>query len=197
MSILDKVKEHPALAVGGVVAVLVLVYVLNHSSSGTAATSTLSTGSSVDAATALQQAQLGASSQANQVSAALQANATNTAAQIQLATIAAQQAGAHDVLAAQVATSQINASQQVQSLLGSLSAGVSENASNNDLAKTTVLATNQTQQQQILANALVAQSSTQASVAIAGYNAQVANTSNVVAHTGGLFGGGGFLGLGI
>lgn len=206
MSILDKVKEHPALAVGAVVAVLVLVYVLNHSSSSTAATSTVS-GTSVDAATGLQQAQLQASSQANQVSAALQANATNTAAQVQLATIASQQAGAHDVLAAQVATSQINASQQVQSLLGSLSAGVSENASNNDLAKTTVLATNQTQQQQIFANALVQQSQTQASVAIAGYNATTTiagiNAGAVTAiqsshdqHSGGLFGGGGFLGLG-
>jgi len=172
MSIVETIKSHPKAIIAGAVGVIVLVYILNHSSGSSAATTaTGQVGTSVDAATGYQQAQLAASAQAGQVAAAVQANQDTIAGQIQLATIQAQQSGAHDALAAQVATSQINATQQVQSLLGSLSADVTKNAQNVDLAKTTVLATNQTQQQQILANALVQQSANQAAVAQASINA--------------------------
>lgn len=171
MSIIATIKEHKALSFGALVAVLFLLYVIRHSSGGSTATAPGTDPSQVQAATDLQNAQLAASSAANQTGAALQANATNDATQIQLATIAAQQSGAHDALAAGVATSDINANEQIQSLLGSLSADVSKTGINADVSKTSILATNQTQQQQILADALVTQSTNQTNANIAAINA--------------------------
>ena len=209
MQIIEQIKSHPKLAVAGVVGFLVLVYIINHSSSNTSASSGGSVdGSSVAAATAIQQAQMQANAQANQVNAAVSANATNTAAQLELGKLQIANSGAHDVLAAQVATSQINATQQVQSLLGALSADVAKTNSNNQTAIAVTQSNNTVAMQQILANALVTQSTNQANVAIAGYDANAAAyttaSSNALQasishdeHSGGLFGGGGFLGLGI
>lgn len=219
MAILATIKEHPALTVAGIVGVLIIVYVINHSGSNSPAGATLQSGGSVDAATGYQTALLGASASANQAAAAVAANKDTIAGQIQLATIAAQQSGAHDAIAGQVATSQINATQQVQSLLAAMSADVSKTASNNDVRKTEITVGGQTEMQRILANALVAQSTNQANVAVAGItsnrdvaiagydtSAKIASTyagasQNIALshdeHSGGLFGGGGFLGLGI
>jgi hypothetical protein len=66
-------------------------------------------------------------------------------------------------------------SQQVQSLLAALSTDVQKTSINADVAKTTIAATNQTEQQQILANAFIEQSHT---------NAQVAQASIAAANKG-------------
>lgn len=210
------IKEHKALAVGGIFALILLIYIMRHSSSAPATAS--GSASDVAAASAAYGAQQQAASQSAQIGAALQANAADNSARVQLATIQANAAGAHDQLAAQVATSDINAQQQVQSLLASLSADVAKTNSNNDVARTQISVGGATAQQQILANALIQQSNNQAAVAIAGSNnqARVAEAGygaavqiqqgNAAAatqismshdqHSGGLFGGGGFLGLG-
>lgn len=190
---LEKLKAHPYLAVAAVVAILVLAYIINHSGSGGTTATAAVGGTDVGSATDLLQAQQAAQSQATQLNGAIAANKDNNDAAITLATINAQASGAHDTLAAGVATSQINAEQQTQSLLAALSADVSKTGINADVDKTNIIATNATQQQQILATALVTQSANQAGVAEAGYNAQV----TIAGKRGGLFGGGGFLGLGI
>lgn len=192
---MEWIKAHKVWVIGGAVALFVL-YLITRGSAGTSATSS-APGNDVSAATALQTAQLQASAQGQQISAASQAQSDQTAAQLELGKLQIAQAGAHDQLAAQVATSNINATQQLQSLLGSLSADVANTASNNDVAKTTVIATNQTQQQQIFADTVIAQSNNNAAVSEAAFGAQESIASDKYAHTGGLFGGGGFLGLGI
>lgn len=152
---IEWIKDHPKTMIAGVVGFIILVYLLNHSGGASTTASTDGTSTDAAAATALQTAQLAASSQANQVGAAVQLQTQQIAAQQQVAEDTLGYQAGHDQLAAQVATSQINADEQVQSLLGQLSSNVAINQSNNNLANTTVLATNQTSQQQILANALV------------------------------------------
>jgi hypothetical protein len=162
---MEWIKSHKIYVIGGIIALIVFIYILRSAGGGsTAATSQTSSGD-VAAATALQQAQLAAGAQANQVNAAVQANATNTAAQVTLGTLQIAQSGAHDQLAAQVATSNINANEQLQSLLGTLSANVATTASNNDVAKTQITATNQVEMQRILADSLTTAYTTQAQVA--------------------------------
>lgn len=168
---IEWLKSHPKLVIGGAIGFIILVYLLNHSSSSSTTSSDGST-TDVQAATALQTAQLQANQAANQTAAAVQANSDTLAAQQNIASLQYQYQTTHDQLAAGVATSQINADQQVQSLLGQLSADVQINGQNQQTAQTTVIATNQTQQQQILANALVTQSANQANVSIAALNAQ-------------------------
>lgn len=179
MQIVEKIKAHPKLAIAALVGILVLVYILNHAKSGTTATAAVGgDGTDVGSAQSILAAQQQAASQAAQINGAVAANASNNDAAVQVATIQAQTSAAHDALAAQVATSNINASQQVQSLLASLSAdvakgsqGVQVSAINADVSKVQIQATSQTEQQRILANALVAQSANQAQVAQASINA--------------------------
>jgi hypothetical protein len=199
MSIIEKIKEHPKLVVAAVVGFVVLLYLYNRSG-GSGGVSATGYNTDVSAATGLQAAQLAASSQNAQTSAAAGVAQSQIAAQEHIAELQAAQAGAHDQLAAQVATSNINATVQLQSLLASLGADVQKGQQNvqvaginADVSKTGIMASSQIQQYQILADAMKSAYSSQASVAQAGYAAQV----EISSHQGGLFGGGGFLGLGI
>jgi len=192
---IDWIKQHTLLFGVGLVAAFVLWRVLS-AGGGTAATAQ-GEGSDVASATALQQAQLQAGAAAGQTAAAVQANADTIAGQLELAKINAAYAGTHDQLAAQIATQQINAEQQTTALVSTLTAGVQTSAINADVAKTTVAANSQVQMQQILATALTQQSHDLATVTQSGYAAQLAAAQSHDAHSGGLFGGGGFLGLGI
>lgn len=192
---IEWIKSHPLLFGAGLVAAFVLWRVIS-SSGGTAATAQ-GAGSDVASATALQQAQLQAGAVAGQTQAAVQANQDTIAGQIELAKIQAAFAGTHDALAANIATQQINANQQTTALVSTLTAGVQTSAINADVAKTTVAANSQVQMQQILATALTQQSHDLATVTTSGYQAQLAAQQSHDAHSGGLFGGGGFLGLGI
>lgn len=191
----EKIKAHPLLIGVGLVAAFVLYKMLS-GGGGTAATAQ-GTGSDVASATALQQAQLQAGAAAGQTQAAVQANQDTIAGQIELAKIQAAFAGTHDSLAANIATQQINANQQTTALVSTLGAAVQTSAINADVAKATVTANSQVQMQQILATALTQQSHDLATVTTAGYSAQLAAAESHDAHSGGLFGGGGFLGLGI
>jgi hypothetical protein len=193
---IDWIKSHKIYVIGGIVALIIFIFILR-SAGGSGGTAATGSSSDVAAATALQQAQLAAGAQGQQVAAAQAVQTQQTAAQLELGKLQIAQAGAHDTLAAQVATSSINATQQTQSLLASLSADIAKTNSNNDVAKTQIASTTSVQMQQILATALTHQSDNQATIAQAGYSAQLAAQQSHDAHSGGLFGGGGFLGLGI
>lgn len=192
---IEWLKAHKVWVIGGVVALFVL-YLITRSSSGTSATSS-GVGTDVAAATALQTAQLQAQAQGAQVQAASQAASQQTAAQEKLGELSIAQAGAHDQLAATVATSQINSNLQLQSLLGQLSSNVAIKQSDNAVAAQTVAVNGQVQMQQVLASSLIHAYDTNATIASSHDAATVAIQSSHDQHSGGLFGGGGFLGLGI
>lgn len=228
MSVIESIKEHKGLAIGAVVAVVVIYFVTR--TPGTSSSSlpggTLTVGGDVGSATQTQQLQLQADYASKQLDAASRAQSDQTAAQLELGKLSIAQAGAHDQLAATVATSNIDATSKVTSLLAmisgdvektksadsvtmsSIAGDVAKTQSNNNVVQASIIANSATNQQKILADALGNVSSNQRDVAVAGIDATTkiaginAGAATSIAtsrdqNTGGLFGGGGFLGLGI
>lgn len=193
---LEWIKAHKVWVIGGAVAVALLYFITRHSSAGSSS-GTATVGTDVGAATALQQAQLAASAQGQQVAAAAGVRTQETAAQLELGKLQIANAGAHDQLAASVATSQINANEQLQSLLGTLSSNVAIKQSDNTVQSQSIAVNGQVQMQKVLASSLEHAYDTNATVAASHDAATVAIQSSHDQHSGGLFGGGGFLGLGI
>lgn len=165
--ILETIKEHPGYVVGGIAAFVVVLLILNHSGGGATSGGALDTTNSVDAATSLQVAQLGAASQAGLTDAQLRAHMADTAASLDIAKQNFDYMALHDQLAAGVASQKIDADLQSTSLVSTLQAGVQTSAIKAQVDTTGIIVGGQTQQQQILANALVAQSTNQANVASA------------------------------
>jgi hypothetical protein len=175
MVILDKIKAHPVASGLIIIGIgLVALYMLR-GSSPTAVS--YDTGTDVSAATGLQAAQLQAASQSQQVAAALQANESNNAAAIELAKIQAATSVNNNTIAADVASQQINAQQQLGSLYYTLNAAVATNAQNQQTEQTRITVGGVTQQQQILADALVQQSANQTAANIAAINASASTSA--------------------
>lgn len=107
MSVMDTIKEHPYITVGGVIGIVVLFLLLRGggSSTGSAVTTTSPPQdntlalASMQAGASVQSAEIGASVQNRAIDAALVASQTNAATQTNLAAIAAK--GATDIAALQ------------------------------------------------------------------------------------------------
>lgn len=162
MALMDSIKSHPYVAVGAVVGVALLAYLLSGSSGGAPAAQFA--GGNVEAATALQNAQLQAQSQGSQIAAQLQAHQSDTAAQLEIAKLAALTSTNNNDIAANVRMAEISASQQVMSLQSTLGAQVATNAQNAETTRENIRTSGVIAQQQILASALTQQAATQAAV---------------------------------
>lgn len=171
MSILNKIKEKPILYGGGAVVVAIGLYLLLQSGGSQTVSSDGLDPSTVAAADALQQAQLQANQAANQTSAAVQANQDTIAGQTALQTIQTQSQDFIANLEANIASQQINAHSQDSALQNTLEAQVANNQINANTEQLSISTAAQVQNTQTLANALVAESTNQANVAIAGINA--------------------------
>lgn len=189
MSLIDSAKEHPFMAgTIGVVIIVALVYVVG--SSGTTTTQSAVAGSSNDtsvaAGAAIQQAQLAANAHIQDTQAALQANQDNIGGQISLATIAANMQNNHDILAASIASQQIDATSQTADLQTTLGAQVTNHQIDAAIQGQQIASTTSLTNTKILTDALVGMSTSHDATAVA-----------IDQDHSGLFGGGGFLGLGI
>lgn len=181
MGVLTVFHDHPLAAGGAVVVGGFLLYVLlSHGGSGSnPSTYTASPDqNSVAAATALQTAQLQAASVSNQTQAALSANSTNDAAAIELAKINGQTSTNNNTIAAGVALANINAAEQYSALHDTLAAGVATNSQNQETQRLSIATQGSIAQQQLLADALITQSTnqTKAEIAIVGAQSGIAQS---------------------
>lgn len=171
MGIISVVKENPgktALAVG---AVILFVFFATRGGGGSAATYASDSGD-VEAATAIQAAQLQAQTQTAAINAQVQAQISHDASQLELAKIQGAYATNANELGASVALAQINAQQQLGSLQSSLEAATEQARIKSSTDQLSIATSGQTQQQQLLVSALVDMSRIQSNTAIAGINAQ-------------------------
>lgn len=183
------IKDHKWLVIGVIAAVVIFYYLVG--SSGTTSTAATSDAGDVAAATALQQAQDQAASQSSQMAAELQANQDTIGGQIALATIQGQTSNQANQIAANVDLANISATQQTQSLLGTLEAGVQTNAQNQATQQLNIQTSGAVQQQTILANALIQESNNQLQANMAQITAAQAVTTKAISCSGfkALFGG--------
>lgn len=180
MSVIETVKEHP-MAVGAAVVGLAVIYLVFFRGASAPSTYSTDTSNSVGAATALQTTAMQVAAHNSEIQGAVQANQDTIAGQIELAKIQGATSTNNNEILANVQLANIGAAQQVQSLVSTLEAGVATNAQNSEVQKTSIIVGGQTDQQRILADALINQSREQANVAIAAIGKQAQ-------HSCGLFG---------
>lgn len=170
MNISEQVKDHPVISVGVVLAGgLILYYLLAGSKADNIAQgyTVAPDQSQVGAATALQTAQLQAQSVSQQIDAAVRVKESDNEAAKYIADLASKTSVNNNTILAGVETSRIAAAKDVALTTTTLEAQTAENAQNKQVEAQSIITKGQTEQQQILANALIAQSGSQAAVATA------------------------------
>jgi hypothetical protein len=164
---IETLKKHPWLMGGtAIVAVLAIVYL--NSGSGSSGSVPGGNTADVQAAENLQGLQLQAQSQAAGYSAAANAQAEQDATQLALAKIQYGVQGDANDLAAQIASQQISAEQQLGSLQSTLSYKANADTLNAQTQQLAITTNANLQQTQFITNALVEQSKIQADVAKTG-----------------------------
>lgn len=153
---LEEIKKHPFVITGAVIAAILIFVIFGSSGGGGGAVAT-SSGSDVGSGNDIATAQLAANTQIAGYQAAAQGQAAQIGGQLALATIQANTADNANVLAAGVASQQINAQQQSRALHDTLSFQALQ--SNNDTQVDLASISSQTtiQQTNAVASALIAQ----------------------------------------
>lgn len=173
MSFIDTIKQRPLLFGGVVVGGIVLIVALRSSSAGSMEAS-VPYGSDVGAGDALQNMQLQVNRDIAIAGLSAQAQSDTNAAALEAAKLDYEYKTNAAEIGANVSLAQINATLQALTTRDTLEANTAINAENAATTRANIAATAATEQQRVLANALVEQSKQQRKIATAGINAQQA-----------------------
>lgn len=193
----NELKSHPYVIGGAVLGIIVLFFLIGGNSGGVTASAPTDSSGDVAAAEATNQAGIMANAQIQSNQISLAGLKEQIGGSIAVETIRAHTADNANDLAAGVAAQQINANAHSVDLANTLSAQTQQRYFQSQETITAINTNGMLENSRTIADALVEQSRITSSTAIAGYDTTAAIARSHDENSGGLFGGGGFLGTGI